>query len=201
MDFTQTLHLPFKRQASGRVSANVLLNSINAIPVTDSSGSPLDTLCFGILRAFDPNVCSCVDFGQSDVSYWSFTGRKFDWQMAAPPRGPSRRPLIHGYEGRQGRCLGRQHGFSSEHATGKYEMDIFHCTDNADMLVVQAKMTSIVESARDPAWLCSLNSNSCQYINDPEMRGIVWCRYFDCGVARAYVHRPSVFELKRKYNL
>lgn len=201
MAFTQTLHFPFKRQASGKVSANDVLNSIKAIPIIDGSGSPLDTMCFEIFRAFDPNICSCVDWGQSDVSYWSFTGRKFDLQMAAPPRGPSRRPLSHGYEGRQGRCLGRQHGFSTECATGQYEMDIYHCTDDANMLVVQARMTSIVESASDPAWLCSLNFNSCQYINDPEMRGIVWCRDSNCGVAKAYVHRPSVFELEWKYNL
>lgn len=125
MDLIRPLHFPFKPQVSGKVSADDLLNSSEMISTQDIPCSHLDTLCFGassMLRAFDPNVCSCVDWGQPDVSYWSFTGRNFDWQMAAPPRGPSRRHLSHGYEGRQGRCLGRQHGFSSEYAMGKYEV-------------------------------------------------------------------------------
>lgn len=47
---------------------------------------------------------------------------------------------------------------------------------------------------RDPAWLCNLNFDSCHYIMNPEMHGIVWCNGSNYGFGRAQTHHQSLFE-------
>lgn len=204
MTVVRNCHIPFKRQLSGKVSVATLWKTCEELHRQERDRSPLDRLCFDardMLRAFDPHVCSCVDWGQP-ASYSSRTGRTFDWLLAAPPRGPGRRPIDRGFVGKQGRCLGRQHGFSSPYAMGTYEVDMNLCPDDADMLVVQAVFKSVVSSPMDPAWRCNLSFDSCMYMLDEDMRGITWCDdKTNCGVASANNRHQSLMELEWKYGL
>lgn len=196
MTLTRTYHIPVEHSENGKICAKALLNS-TVIGKEDTN--PIEYLYFGIeaiRRSFDPNVCSCLDWGKFGFPQGVWGTPQFNGKQGSPS---SRQYLRHGYVGRQGRCLGRQHGFTSEYDTGRHDVDIFQCPVDANMIAVRVSLTSICESASDPAWRCLVDNASWHAGYDQSMRGINWCPDSNCGVWDAQDRHQSLYELEKRH--
>lgn len=205
MRVSKVLHFPFKRDTSGKVNASAFLETLEIIGgKTKKFESPLDYLCLcptTLLRAFDPNVCDCLDWEDGEKKFNSWTRRQFIFKRAPKPLVNGRPHLPGGYVGAHGRCMGRQHGFSSKHAMGEYEVDIFECPDKPDLLVFQAVYTTTFKDASDLGWRGNLHALTYHLELDSEMHGVTWCSEIGCGVGQLASRHQTLPELEKRYNL
>lgn len=205
MRVSKVFHFPFKRDTSGKVNASTFLETLESFGgKAKNFHSPLDYLCLcptTLLRAFDPNVCDCLDWEDNEKRFSSWTRRSFIFERAPKPLGDGRPHLPGGYAGAHGRCMGRQHGFSSKHAMGEYEVDIFECQDKPYLLVFQAAYTTTFKNASDLGWRGNLHAFTYHLEQDSEMRGITWCNEVGCGVGQLASRNQTLPELEKRYNL
>lgn len=196
-------HFAFDRRGNAKVTVNAFWDAcIELQNQPDSKSSLQGDQVQDVLRAFDPNICSCVDWGEllPLAATNNTVARDFAWQLAALPPNAGGRPIAPGaYVGKQGRCLGQPHSFSSQYAMGSYELHILECPSNPRMLVLKPVFKSVVSSAVDPAWRCNLGNSSLKDMTNEAMRGITWCNDYKCGVAQANYFHQSLMELEWKY--
>lgn len=203
-ELTATLHIPFTKSNNGKVKGMLITEALdNVYPKCDPQ-NPVDRLLFkriSILRAFDPNICSCVDWNEAILVENNSRSREYRFQLA-PPRARQDRPLREGgYMGDRGRCNGKQHGFSAHYATGSYEVDFFRCGDSSDMLVLNIKFLSVpLENPSEAGWRCNIYPATYRELYDTGLRGITWCQGKDCGTAQMKDRNLSIFELEQDYD-
>ncbi|KAJ2971412.1 hypothetical protein NQ176_g7698 [Zarea fungicola] len=202
--FSHTTHIPFRRGIQGKVD---ILQLDDTMEEFDRSISK-QAVCLSpweheadLFRAFDPNVCDCVAWHDSPLQFRSVTAREFKWQLAPPGRLPDRRHQPGGYVGKQGRCMGKQHGVTVTAPGIKYEADYFVCPDDDNLLALRLLLTCTVESASDPGWQTILHPGSYLQCLDTEMRGVTWCNNYSCGLFEAQFRHKSLVFLEQQWNL
>lgn len=202
--FSRTTHIPFRKEIQNKVDAGELLHALKNFD--QSKSWKLSHLSpwkhdVDLLRPFDPNVCDCVAWHESPMQFRSVTAREFKWKLAPPGRLPDRRHLQGGYVGKQGRCMGKQHGVTVTAPGIKYEADFFVCPDDDNLLVLKFLLTCTFESASDPAWRTILHPGSYLECLDTEMRGVTWCNNDECGLCESGFRHKSLMFLQKKWNL
>ncbi|KAH6898090.1 hypothetical protein B0T10DRAFT_453431 [Thelonectria olida] len=205
-----TTHLPFRPQGSeqgSKVSSRAFRASIkklvhDRLPVSSFHWVPSNTSntsstfgCEDISRCFDPNICSCLDWGQPMLPSKSDAPRttasnKFEWKLCPNPTRSWRLRANLGsptFAGRnefqrehQDRCAGFSHNLHYDDFVGSWDWDFEKCSENEDFLVFTQTVRSCVSSPHENKWSWFINYASYELMRDDEMRGISWCSKSRC---------------------
>ncbi|KAH7014849.1 hypothetical protein EDB80DRAFT_678816 [Ilyonectria destructans] len=202
-DMSITTHLPFKPQGleqGSKVSSTAFRGSIAKLVDKRLSHSSFRWLAsnidaWDVVRCFDPNICSCLDWGQpilphkSDTQTATTTG-KFDWKLCPNPQRPWRlrpdlgSPTFTGtsefQREHQDRCAGFTHNFHRDFQGFSMSWDYTRCSEDEGFLVFTQTVRSCASSPLDYGWEWFVNDESYGLIQDDEMHGISWCRQSDC---------------------
>ncbi|KAH7376067.1 hypothetical protein B0T11DRAFT_16437 [Plectosphaerella cucumerina] len=137
------------------------------------------------MKAFDPNICSCLDWGAEDLLYRDNSETEFAWRLSTNPMKPWReRPVPESdlYTGADkshrapgDKCAGFKHGITLDISRTKTtrRLDFHKCDSNPGFLVMKQTFERRVCSAYDYAWVVDLEYPL--FGPDREMQGIAYC--------------------------
>lgn len=202
-DISITTHLPFKPQGFGqgsKVSSTVFRDNITKLvrkrlPVSSFQWVPSNIRTYDVFRCFDPNICSCLDWGQSILprrsdAQQATTAGKFEWKLCPNPKRPWRfRPALESptFTGRselqrehRDRCAGFTHNFHHDSTDHSWDWDWEKCSEDEDFLVLTQTVRSCVSSPHDYGWSRFIKYGSYDLKRDDEMHGISWCPQSGC---------------------
>ncbi len=182
-------HISIKRLPSGNISAHHLQMELEAMrqDTSECDWLPSEALAAAdIMRAFDPNICSCLEWGTSRQDPAS---RSIHWPLCPDPCKEWREPCPpKGHTGLRGRCAGARHGFNIHHLEKDATVDVMRCSDRNDLLVVEQTLTSVVDSACGPGWSRLVSLSSLLFFEEDETLQIFGCGSYDCAATRQERH-------------
>lgn len=165
-----------------------------------SEWTPTTQLGNAVMKCFDPNVCSCLDWGQptskrkSDAQK-AATSDPFEWKLCPNPVRPWRlRPNFDSvaFTGKgefrrepQDRCAGFSHDFHLNGLAGPWDLEFKKCPEDDKFLVVTQTVRSCVRSPHDFSWTYFARSKCHKLTQDEEMRGISWCSQRHCSFSHS----------------
>lgn len=137
-------HFRLKRLSSGKICPRSLRDELRRLEGSEKDRPWMPIFAFAkgdILRAFDPNVCDCVDwFGDSTQTPKDHAHRSelplrpaptIEWREGAPPGY---------YTSTKGRCSGMRHWFSFDSRTTETYVDILPCLGKKEMAVARQQL-------------------------------------------------------------
>lgn len=145
IDIVMFSHIRIVRLPSGKICGKSLRHELRR---SGESGShrpwmPIFDLAHGdVLRAFDPNVCDCINWFGS-VPRMSFSDDRHANHLALRPAAaiPWRKPLKMGqYTSTEGRCAFMRHGYRIDNKCFLCFVDIVPCESSTDIIVIKQKM-------------------------------------------------------------
>lgn len=145
-------HVNFRRKASGRACPHNLRTELRELDRTETVGKWKGQHAFASadpLRAFDPNICDCVEWATPTQSLHSRWGLHPDGNVGW------RESVLQGsYVQSRGRCAGRRHGFTTRYEGIKVDVDFFNCPHRTDLLIFQQKIDCALDAAfaAGPGW-------------------------------------------------
>ncbi|KAK8143907.1 hypothetical protein G3M48_006564 [Beauveria asiatica] len=137
------------------------------------------------MRAFDPNVCDCVDYYQDRPSLQRQRPLRIcpapavaRWQETAPEGG---------YVSETGRCAYMRHGFTLDAVGIQLRVDFLKCHDvTKEMLAMRKTLDCAIDphAASSPGWGDLVSWLSNDTVTDKKKQGLVFCRRKDCDTWR-----------------
>lgn len=160
VEITILLHLPLKRLPSGKICGKNLREELLRLRAmeNDRAWMPIFALAHGdVLRAFDPNMCDCVDwFGDEPqlsprcnsggIPNNGNGGRSSGTHRTELPLRPAAavhwRKLAEAgyYTSTSGRCAYASHGYELKTRSFRGMVDVIPCRSSGDALVIVQKM-------------------------------------------------------------
>ncbi|KAH6989665.1 hypothetical protein BKA56DRAFT_668788 [Ilyonectria sp. MPI-CAGE-AT-0026] len=208
-DMSISTHLPFKQQRfeqGNRVSSTAFRSSIaklvrERLPSSSFQWAPSNYASSNVLKCFDPNISSCLDWGQSrlprrlDVQSATTTD-KFEWKLCPNPQRPWRlRPKSKSrtFTGsnefqreHQDRCAGFAHNRHADSLDFSWDWGWESCSDDKEFLVFTQTVRSRVSFPHHYGWSRFIKFKSYSLTKDDEMHGISWCSQSSCRFFAAY---------------
>lgn len=147
MDIMLSLHFQLKRLPSGKICGNSLRDELRQLEESEKDRPWVPIFAFAsgnLLRAFDPNLCDCVDwFGDSSK-------QQNRHHSELPLRSPA--TLEYGRDARypfytstEGRCAFMSHRFSFRSAGLGCDVDILPCASKPDLAVVFQRLYFLIQ--------------------------------------------------------
>ncbi|KAM3435120.1 hypothetical protein NHJ13734_005690 [Beauveria thailandica] len=137
------------------------------------------------MRAFDPNVCDCVDYYQDRPSLQRQRPLRIcpapavaRWQETAPEGG---------YVSETGRCAYMRHGFTLDAVGIQLRVDFLKCHDvTKEMLAMRKTLDCAIDphAASSPGWGDLVSWLSNDMVTDKKKQGLVFCRRKGCDTWR-----------------
>lgn len=175
-------HISIKRLPSGKICANSLRKALEQeIPGKEMlSWMPQSWPVAGNpLRAFDPNICDCVEWHSS-----SLDARHVRWPMCPDPRSLDL-PWVDAdsLAGTEGRCSSFDHRAKTVYAGAEGVIRFERCKDREDLLVLFQSARYFIDDACGSGWENILYGPSYTNPNEDDMQGITWCPHPTCAVS------------------
>ena len=143
------------------------------------------------MSLFEPNLCSCLDWGLPNISSNSVYGNNFNWRLCPNPQKPGRhRPPLGSsvYTGADefrcepdNRCAGLAHDSctSGDHGA-THDIQLLKCSQDERSLVFKQIVRSRATSPADPAWFVVINCWRSGLYDDEKMRHVVFRTNREC---------------------
>lgn len=173
-------HIQIKRLPSGKICGRSLREALPAarLGMENTCWLPSQWPVTGDpLRAFDPNLCDCVDW---------YSGRGENYRHRLPFHlGLSkawRRP-VSGFDriSENGLCSDFAHMFKADGAT---IIGFLQCSSQSDVLVMVQQRDYFFDDPCSPEWVKGIDLSSYDQYWDEEMKGITWCDESTCSVSQ-----------------
>lgn len=195
-DISISTHVPFKPQGAEqgyKVSSKAFRDSIaklvrKRLPLPSFQWAPSNYKNHDVFACFDPNICSCLDWGTVPGS--ATTADNFKWKLCPNPQRPWRLRPDSGsstFTGRnefqrtpEDRCAGFTHNVHQDLGDYSFDWDFERCSEDKDFLVFTQTVRSSASSPHDYGWSWFINDRSFNLWQDSEMRGISWCSEPTC---------------------
>lgn len=138
------------------------------------------------IRAFDPNVCDCVDWHQGLID-----PENRQPIMTCPPLYVSlwrNRAVPNGTISRTGRCAYTRHGFGLNIVGAELRIDFLNCHDQGrnDLLSMRRVVDCTIDTAfaSSAGWGDLLSPKTTNILFDEQNLGVVACKNQSCGMRR-----------------
>lgn len=191
LELSVSAHISITRLPSGTISAHHLRMELETMrsETWQCDWLPIEAFdAADVMRAFDPNICSCLEWGTSgpETRHLALPLCKDpykEWRETCPPNG---------YTSLRGRCAGFRHGFDLHYFEKHVKVDVMSCRDRDDLLVVKQTICCVVDHASSVGWHKFLVLDKRPMIAGNELRGLTWCDQDECGVAKQVTHDRSL---------
>ncbi|KAJ6790195.1 hypothetical protein PWT90_11072 [Aphanocladium album] len=201
--FEAAWHVEAKRMPNGKISAMTLRNSLNRFYADSDLGrwSGVFSPRVGYeLRAFDPNLCDCIDW--YDGRFWLAKCHA----LKTCPLGSAARCRQEAREGQYvsttGRCAHARHGFTDDFA--QVSIDVLKCHEPRNgMLVMRQTVDCAVDLtlANSSGWGDLISPASVDTFCDVKQRGLNSCSDHRCAVSWLEANDLHLRSIERKQML
>ncbi len=175
-------HISIKRLSSGKICANSLRKALEQ----EHSGMGMASwmprswpVAGNPLRAFDPNICDCVEWhGESQDA------KHVRWPICPDPERPQR-PLVHSdsVASTEPRCSSYDHKISALYTGAEAIIGFERCKGRDDVLVLFQEARYFIGNACGSGWEDIVCGPSYNDTGDEDMQGVTWCPYPTCAVS------------------
>lgn len=175
-------HLAVKRLPSGKICASSLRTALEKEPL-DMQMKPWMPTSWPVagnpLRAFDPNICDCVEwYGASQSAEY------VRWPTCPEPARPRRHQVQSDSIASMGpRCRQYDHRSIVMHTGAEGIIRFEPCQDRDDLLVLYQRARYYIGDACGSGWQSIVYGPSYGETDDEDMRGITWCPHSTCAVS------------------
>ena len=175
-------HISVKRLSSGKICVNSLRKALEQKPSGTELASWMPQLwpvAGNPLRAFDPNICDCVEWHGSSPD-----AKHVRWPMCPDPERPER-PLadVDAYVSTESRCSLYDHKAFSRYTGAEGVIRFERCKGRDDLLVLFQTARYDIGDACGSGWEDIVYGASYKDTDDEDMRGVTWCPYSTCAVS------------------
>lgn len=187
-------HIRCSRLASTKICPETLRQELSSVWNISATGRWKDNFGFAVadpLRAFDPNICDCVE-------WLSPSAQHVQWELRQDDRSWWREPApTDGFTSLTGRCAFTRHGFTTQYEGITVDTDFLKCPADENMLIFKQTVSCAVDLkfAAGPGWGNLVTVLSYALYSDEFFEGATICPRAQCALHKLSWHsrNASIF--------